>query len=391
MKVLMVHDYYRIRAGEEACFDREVALLERHGDEVVAYTRDNASIEGMGRLALAARTVWSRQDYRALRRAIRVFQPDVVHVQNFFPLISPAAHWASKAERAPVVQTLHNYRLLCPAGVLLREGRVCEDCLHWAVPWPGVLHGCYPQGRAATATAAAMLAAHRLLGTWRRACDVYIAQTEFMRRKFAECGLPEKRIALKPIFVEPDLGAGAGAGGYALFVGRLSREKGLGVLLAAWQRLGGRVPLKIVGRGPLEEEVAAAAGRLPEIEALGHVPRARLVALMQEARVLVFPSIWYEGFPAVLGEAFSTGLPVIASRLGSMETIVEHGRTGLHFAPGDAQDLAAKVEWAWTHPRELAQMRRAARAEFEVKYTAERNYRMLIEIYERAIAARSAQ
>jgi glycosyltransferase involved in cell wall biosynthesis len=391
MKVLMVHDYYRTRAGEDACFDRETALLERHGDDVATFTRDNASIDGMGRLALAARTVWSRQDYGVLRQAIRVFQPDVVHVQNFFPLISPAAHWASKAERAPVVQTLHNYRLLCPAAVLLRKGRVCEDCVHRTVPWPGVLHGCYPQGRAATAMAAAMLAVHRLLGTWRRACDVYIAQTEFMRRKFAEWGLPEEKIALEPVFVEPDLGAGAGSGGYALFLGRLSREKGLEVLLAAWQRLGGRVPLKIVGRGPLEEEVAVAAGRLPEVEALGHVPKARLVELMREARVLVFPSIWYEGFPAVLCEAFSAGLPVIASRLGSMETIVEHGRTGLHFAPGDAPDLAAKVEWVWTHPGELAEMRRHARAEFEVKYTAERNYGMLIEIYQRAIAARSAQ
>jgi len=295
-----------------------------------------------------------------------------------------------------VVQTLHNYRLLCPAAIFQRDGRVCEDCLGH-VPWRGVLHACYRDSRAATAAVALMLSVHRWLGTWSKMVDCYIALTEFARAKFIEGGLPAEKIVVKPNFVHPDpmavnhqssIANHKSPQGSALFVGRLSPEKGVRTLLAVWRRLGNRIPLRVVGDGPLRVELEAEAVRhgLSSVCFHGWLAPERTIEVIKVARFLVFPSESYETFGRVAVEAFACAVPVIASRLGAMQEIVEDGRTGLHFTPGDADDLAAKVEWAWTHPDEMQEMGRAARAEYEFKYTAERNYPMLMEIYERAIA-----
>jgi glycosyltransferase involved in cell wall biosynthesis len=230
-----------------------------------------------------------------------------------------------------------------------------------------------------------MLAIHRALGTWARMVDVYIALTEFARRKFIEGGLPAERIMVKPNFVTPDPGVGSGRGGYALFVGRLAQEKGLDTLLGAWRRLGGTAPLKIVGDGPLASAVAADVRGLAEVQWVGRQAPDQVRALMKEALVLIFPSRWYEGFPMVIVEAFAIGLPVVASRLGSMSSLIEHGRTGLHFRPGDEEDLAAQVAWAFAHPAEVEAMRGQTRREFEARYTADHNYEALMEIYQAAI------
>jgi glycosyltransferase involved in cell wall biosynthesis len=232
-----------------------------------------------------------------------------------------------------------------------------------------------------------MLTAHRALGTWTRAVDVYVALTEFARQKFVQGGIPAEKIVVKPNFLRPDPGAGEGRGRYVLFVGRLTHEKGVDTLLTAWERLGERVRLKVVGDGPLAPRVAEAAQRSGGIEWLGSQPKDQVLNLMREAQALLFPSLWYEGFPMVIVEAYAVGLPVIASELGSMSSLIDHGRTGLHFAPGDPQDLAARVEWASEHPAELKRMREEARAEFEAKYTARRNYQSLMKIYRTAAGA----
>jgi len=211
--------------------------------------------------------------------------------------------------------------------------------------------------------------------------DAYIVTTEFAREKFVRGGLPPERLIVKPNFVYPAPDPGKARDAYALFVGRLSPEKGVDTLLAAWKRAGVLMPLKIVGDGPLENEVADAIKGLEQVEWLGRQPRERVLALMRGASVLIFPSTCYENFPMTILEAFATGLPVIASNLGGMSSLIDHGRTGLRFRPGNPEDLAAKVEWALAHPGELAGMRREARGEFEAKYTAERNYKMLMEIY----------
>jgi glycosyltransferase involved in cell wall biosynthesis len=193
---------------------------------------------------------------------------------------------------------------------------------------------------------------------------------------------------VKPCFVHPDPGSRTGSGDSVLFLGRLVPEKGLRSLIAAWEHLDGSVPLRIAGDGPLRAELDTEIERrhIAGIKVLGRVPTANLLAEMKRARFLVFPSEWYEGLPLTIAEAFACGVPVVASRIGSMIELVEDGRTGLHFTPGDAADLAAKVEWAWTHPNEMEEMGRAARREYEKKYTAEQNYQGLMRVYETTMA-----
>ena len=386
--VLVAHNRYQQRGGEDESTGSEIALLRSKGHKVTEFIEDNERIVDLSLPRVALRTVWSQESYRQLRRLIREQRPDVVHVQNFFPLISPAVYYAARAEGVPVVQTLRNYRLLCSNGLFFRDGHVCEDCLGKSLPWPGVLHACYRGSRAGTVPVAAMISTHRALRTWTRMVDVYIALTEFARQKFLEGGLPGKKLTTKPNFVHPDPGPGEGRGGYALFVGRLSSEKGVDTLLRAWERLGGRIPLKVAGDGPLASQITEASGKAPGIEWLGRKPIEEVYARMGEASMLIFPSEWYETFGRVAVEAFAKGTPVIAANIGAIAELVDHGRTGLHFRPGDPEDLAAQVERALNGPTELALMRREARAEFESKYTAEENYRRLIEIYEMATERR---
>jgi glycosyltransferase involved in cell wall biosynthesis len=386
--VLLLHNHYQQPGGEDEVFAAEGALLEACGHRVLRHVLHNDSVAEMRRPALAKATVWNSVVYREIRALIRRDRPQVAHFHNTFPLISPAAYYAARAEGVPVVQTLHNYRLLCPNALFFRDGGVCEDCLGKMVPWPGVAHACYRASRSSSAVVAAMLTAHRTLGTWKAAVDSYITLTEFARQKFIQGGLPAEKIIVKPNFVHPDPGSGQGRGRYFLFVGRLSQEKGVDTMLAAWKRLGEKVPLKIVGDGELAPEVAEAAERLNEVEWMGRQPKERVLALMKDARALIFPSVWYEGFPMVIAEAYAVGLPVIASNLGSMSSLIDHGHTGLHLHPSDPDDLAAQVEWVSMHPAELRRMREEARREFEAKYTAERNYKYLMDIY-RAVVERA--
>ena len=380
MRLLLVHNRYLQPGGEDAVFEAERALLARHGHKVVTLVEDNARLREVHPLKAAVEAFWSQRAYRQVRTLIERTRPQVVHVHNTFLRLSPAVYYAAHVAGVPVVQTLHNYRLLCPGALLMRAGQVCEDCLGKILPWPGVLRGCWRGSRAQTSVVAAMLAVHRGLRTWSTKVDRYIALTEFARQKFIAGGLPAEKIVVKPNFVDPDPGLGTHQGGFALFVGRLSAEKGLPTLLQAWKNLPA-VPLKIIGDGPLEPEVRAFASRNSQVEVLGRRARDEVLQWMKMAQFLLFPSEWYEGFPMTLAEAFATGLPVIASRLGAMAEIVAHSRTGLLFEPGNPEALAEAVAWAWAHPKQMADMGREARREYEAKYTAERNYEMLMAIY----------
>ncbi len=383
MRILTVHNYYQIRGGEDECYEAEINLLREMGQQVEVYTEANERVASLSNLGLAAKTIWSQEGHQIVSRHLIDHAYNVIHVHNLFPLISPSIYYAAKAKQVPVVQTLHNYRLLCPNALFFRDGQVCESCIGKLVPYPGILHSCYRESQAASAGVAAMLTFHRALRTWTKMVDTYIALTEFARQKFIEGGLPAEKIVVKPNFVHPDPGVGSGQGGYALYVGRLSVEKGLDTLLVAWEHLKQPIPLKIVGDGPLADQVIEATKRLPHVTWLGRKPMPEVHALMGEAMFLIFPSKWYETFGRVAVEAFAKGTPVIAANIGAIAELVDAGRTGLHYQPGDAADLATKVEWALANPAELAQMRQAARAEFEAKYTAEKNYNQLIEIYQR--------
>jgi glycosyltransferase involved in cell wall biosynthesis len=376
-KILSVHNFYQQAGGEDHAFANEASILEQNGHTVVRYEDSNHRISSGAASGLAA--VWNESSYRKLLAVFRSEKPDLVHFHNTFPLISPAGYYAAAKQRIPVVQTLHNYRLLCAGATFFRDGKVCEQCLERQSLLPALVHACYRDSRPATAAVITMLAAHRAAGTWQRRVDVYVTLTEFSRRKFIAGGLPAERIAVKPGVLARDPGAGQGRGGYALFVGRLCEEKGIRVLSEAWQGLSG-IPLTVVGEGPLAGTVWPSG-----VTRLGRQSREDLLTLMKNAYVLVVPSIWYEGAPGVIMEAFACGVPVIASDLGSMPELVSNHQTGLLFKSGDAADLVRKVRWAFEHSEEMTPMRFAARREYESKHSPQENYRMLLGIYRRAI------
>jgi len=385
MNILMAHNYYQQAGGEDQVFADESQLLEQYGHHVHRLTMHNDQIDSTPQLKLLGQTIWNWDVYHELRSLIRQHQIQIVHFHNTFPLISPAAYYAAKAEKAVVVQTLHNYRLFCLNALFLRDGKVCEDCLDQPIPWSGIQHSCYRDNQAASAAVATMLTTHRLLQTWQQQVDTYIALTEFARNKLIQGGLPAAKVVIKPNFVDPDPGFGQGEGNDALFVGRLSVEKGIDVLLTAWERLGQKIPLKILGDGALAPQVSDAAEKWLGVEWLGRQPMEQVYALMQSAQFLIFPSKWYEGLPRTLIEAFACGTPVIASNLGTMSSFITPYETGLHFQPGNADDLVTQVEWAISNPQKLAQMRQNARSEFEKRYTSAESYQVLINIYHQSI------
>ena len=289
-------------------------------------------------------TVWSTESYREFKRLLEATRPDIVHFHNTLPLISPAAIHAAKALRIATVQTLHNYRLLCPSGLLHRNGRPCEDCMGKHFAWPGIVHACYRDSRPATAAVAIMLTAHRHMATWTDKIDMHIALTEFSRQKFIAGGIPAEKLVVKPNFVARDPGPGAGEGGYAIFVGRLTTEKGIKTLLAAWQMIQNRLPLKIIGDGPLSNVVAAAAAQVPGVEWLGERAHPAVLNLIGEASVLVMPSEWYEPFGLAIIEAFAKGTPVVGADIGSISSLIQDGYNGYLYKAGDPGDLAVKID-----------------------------------------------
>jgi glycosyltransferase involved in cell wall biosynthesis len=395
MVMLFVHNYYQREGGEDAGVRQERDLLAAAGHRIVEYSRSSEEIALNGissRIKLAAGALWSRRTYTELSSLLAKERPEVAFIHNTVPLISPSAYFACAEAGVPVVQTLHNFRFLCPAGTFLRDGKICEECVTSSL-FHSVRHGCYQDSSSASATLALMLTSQRVLGTWNEKVSCYVARTEFARKKFIEGGLPAERIVVKPCFVHPDPGPRTGSGDTVLFLGRLVPEKGLRTLIAAWTNLNGKIPLRIAGDGPLRGELEAEIERrrIAGVEVLGRVSDAELPGEMKRARFLVLPSEWYEGLPLTIAEAFACGVPVVASRIGSMIELVEDGRTGLHFTPGDASDLAAKVKWAWAHPKEMEEMARAARREYETKYTADRNYEALVKIYETARARAAMQ
>lgn len=386
MKVLMVHNEYLSSGGEDISFRLEVEMLRRHQCQVVTLVENNLRVDQLGRARTALRSIWSPETFGRVRSMLRNDQFDVVHVQNFFPLISPSVYYAARSEGVPVVQSLRNYRLVCAAGTFHRQGRVCEDCSGRAWPWPAIQHACYQQSCVGSAVVGAMQAVNQGLGTWFHIVDAYIAVSEFMRDKYVACGFPPDKIFVKSNFLDPDPGAGTGDGNFGLFAGRLTPEKGVKTLLRAWEMSGQPIPLKVAGTGPLMSLFTNGA-RLPSVEYLGWQPSEEVLRLMGSARFVVIPTEWYEGHPRTAVEAFARGLPVIASRIGAMAEMVEDGQTGLLFAHGDAEDLARKIRWALDHRERMSEMGERARAVYQQRYTAGTNYRQLSEIYRHVMAA----
>lgn len=385
VKILFIHNAYQQRGGEDAVVEAEIDMLRDHGHAVETYTRHNDEVSTLSKARLARQTLWSNRTQTEVTALIGAFQPDVIHVHNTFPLISPSLYWAAGRAGVPVVQTPHNFRLLCPQAMLLRDGQVCEDCLG-RLPWRSITRRCYRGSVAQSGILAGMLALHGVLGTWKDKVTRYIALNEFCRQKFMAGGLPACKIVVKPNFVDwapPARHADTGADdkdGHFLFVGRLSAEKGIEVLSRAI-RQAPELFLRVAGIGP----DAASLRAISRVDLLGALPGERVREEMSAALALVMPSVCQENFPRTIIEAFACGLPVIASRLGAMAELIRDGETGLLFEPRNAEELAQKMNWADTNRAAMRQMGMNARREYEAKYTPEINYRQLMGIYTDAI------
>lgn len=388
MKILLAHNFYQQAGGEDAVVAHEQALLTRYGHHVDTLFVENSAISGISQRILTAwQTSYSRKSRAEMARAIARLRPDIVHVHNFFPLLTPSIYDACCDAGVPVVQTLHNYRLVCARGDFLRGNHVCETCLYGS-PFNAALYRCYRGSRVGSLAVARMIARHRRSATWATKVNAFIALTDFARRKFIAGGLPPAKIEVKPNFVQ-DPGAAdrpqSGEPPTALFVGRISEEKGIETLVRAWKGL--NVSLVIAGDGPAASIVSNAS--LPRVRWLGRLSPDQISAWMRRAAFLVVPSIWYETFGMVVIEAFAHGVPVIASRIGALAELVDEGRTGRLFEPGNIEELRKLIEWAEQSPEALQAMGRAARATYEEKFTPERNYNMLMHIYSRCLSDRS--
>jgi glycosyltransferase involved in cell wall biosynthesis len=391
MRILVVHNHYQQLGGEDTIFATEADLLESYGHDVIRYTTHNDQVESMGPMSLTKATLWNSHSYKELRAIIQQKRPQVAHFHNTFPVISPAAYHAAKDEDVAVVQTLHNFRLLCPNGLFFREGKICEDCLGKPILYPGVINGCYRNSKTASAAVATMVKLHDVLKTWTKTIDIFIAYSDFALKKFIEGGLPADKFQFKTNFLHPAPDPGKGQGNYAVFVGRLSPEKGIRTLLDTWRKLDGKIPLKIVGDGPLAPLVKEATQENIGVDWLGRQPLDQVYKIIGEASCLIFPSEWYETFGRVAIEAFARGTPVVGSNIGAIAELITPFENGLLFTPGDSDDLLEKILWITSQPEKVSQMRHMARSGFEKKYTALENYQRLMEIYEIALSKVPAQ
>lgn len=384
MKILMLHNRYLLPGGEEQSCAAETALLREMGHEVELLEEDNRRIEELGQERTAVRTIWSRESYGRIQDRLRAGRHDILHVHNFFPLWSPSVYYAASRCGVPVVQTLHNYRLMCANALFFRDNAICQVCLHQFIPFSGIAHACYRDSRAASSVVAAMIGFHKVLGTWKNRVQVYVAVSEHARETYIQAGLPAEKIAVKPNFLHPAPEPGPGGGGYALYAGRLSPEKGILTMLSAWKSADCPLPLKIAGSGPLQDVVTDAARLTPTIEYVGSKPLPELLQLMGQAEFLVFPSESYETMGRTIMEAFAAGTPALVAAVGPPAAMVVPDETGFHFAPGNIAELRQRVEWCSRNLARLRAMRGHARAAFEKSFTGPANAEKLLSIYRQA-------
>lgn len=386
MKILQVHNYYQFSGGEDVVIKNEYELLTSQKHTVLQYLKNNSEIVEYSLLQkgkLFFDTSYSKKSYLEILELLKIEKPDVAHVHNTLPLITPAVYYACNELNIPVVQTLHNYRLLCSNAYLFKNGNVCEECIGKSL-YHSVKYGCYRDSRIQTFALARMVEKHRKLGTWSTKIDAYIALTNFSKIKFVEGGLPEDKIIVKPNFLSSDLGFNYNTQNYFLFAGRLDITKGIEVILEANKNVNQNAKILIAGDGSFKDKVISVFNE----NFLGQLNHNALMKYLKDSTALIFPSPLFENMPLTIVETFASGKPVIASNLGAMAELIEDGRTGLLFEPGNSDDLADKINWANEHKEEMRQMGINARKEYEEKYTAEKNYKILMDIYEKAIEYR---
>ena len=389
MKILLIHNYYQEYGGEDREYENEVELLRKRGHDVVEFTANNtmASEFSFGQwLTLPKNIIWSRETMKNLRAVLEREKPDIAHIHNTFFILSLSVYSVCKEFGIPIVQTIQNFRMFCASANFLRKEFICEDCAKAQFALPSIIHRCYHNSFPKTAAVASMISFHRSRKTWDAYVTLFIVVTEFIKNKFIEYGLDAHKLIIKPNFVEEDSGEGKRSGGYALFVGRLHEEKGVKTLLDACAKVK-HIPVKLVGDGPLYDYLCerVAANEITNVTIIGKCRKEEVLAWMKDAQFLIIPSEWYEGLPLTLVEAFSFGIPILASRIGSLENLIDNETNGLLFRAGDSCDLAQKMELIWSNQTLARDLGRKARKTYLELYTAEANYLLLMRIYNMAI------
>jgi glycosyltransferase involved in cell wall biosynthesis len=389
VKVLQVHNYYSSAAGgEETTLDSERELLLGRRHLVERFEVSNKSVESVS-LRTGAETIWSLRSYREMREVIRKRKPDLVHFHNTFILLSPSVYWAAAVEEVPVVQTLHNYRLTCANGLLMRNGRPCEECVG-RFPWPALAHRTYRNSLAATGAVVGMQQVNRLLGTYRNKVDAYITPTDFTKGVMVRAGLPPEKVFVKPNFVSDPLSTRERLPQRTeqiVFVGRVAYEKGVDLLLETWKRIDpSNTQLLIIGDGPERRDLMHDFGDLQGVEWRGWLGKEEVLREVSRSRCLVIPSRWYEVFPVVLLEALALGTPLIAPAHGGFPEVISSGYDGFLFTPNDVSNLASVLDRALRlDESSWLNLSKNARNSYLNRFTPEVNYPILMRIYEEAM------
>lgn len=386
MRILIIHNHYKQAGGEDTVFFAEAALLEQYGHQVERLTFSNDHVNTLEeKLNAAVGVVYNPVSARIIKEKILAFKPDVIHVHNFFPLVSPAVFFVAHQFKVPIVMTLHNYRLVCPSALLYYNGQVQLENVDEIFPVKAIFRKVYRNSFFQTASVVLTTGIHKMLGTWGDKVDRYIALTKGAADLFqySSLDLDLNKIVVKPNFTA-DLGRGYDTREpHYLYVGRLTKEKGIATLLQAHAL--NPFPLRIIGEGPLREAVEAHVAQYPSATYLGFQKKETVIEELKRAKALIFTSEWMETFGMTIIEAFSTGTPVIAAKIGGAEQLVQNSYNGLHYTPANAPELAAKVQQLEEEPLLLERLGQQAREDYESYYTPEANYAMLLQLYQEVI------
>ncbi len=383
MRILLIHNHYLEQGGEDEVVRTEKAMLKRFGHEVIFYERSNAELSHLNplqKIRYFTRDIfWSKKTYEEVCQIINEQKPDIAHIHNTFLMISPSVYEACFEKRIPVVQTLHNYRFLCPIGTFYRKTKVCEDCLKTGKK-SAVIHRCYKNSYIASSILINIIRFFFQNKILSQKINHFIVLSEFSLKKYLDNGFPTEKFSIKPNFLDFDPGISETQGQYALFVGGFFPYKGIRTLLKAWDKLKEDFPLKMIGDGPLFKRLKERFGK-SNIEFLGRKPFKEILEYLKGALFVIVPSECYENFPRIIVEAYACGIPVIASNLGAMKDLVKDHSHGLLFEAGNSDDLALKITHLIRNKALVQELGKNAREEYMRKYTFERNYESLMEIY----------
>lgn len=395
MKILIVHNFYGSSApsGENNVVNNEINLLRKYGHDVHLYGVSSDKIRNNGVISKSIVALSVPYNFRQLFKITKFakkLMPDIIHIHNTFPLLSNAI-FRGLHEVAPVVMTLHNYRLVCPAAIPLRNGSVCTLCIDNEAVSPSIRYGCYRSSKIATIPLALSVALHRKLNTFSRYVDGFIALSDFQAKKMALSLLPAESIHLKPNFIDNNVNIldMKDRDNTVTFIGRLSKEKGVDLLLTAWAQLSLDATLNIIGDGPLLATLTEKYAS-ENVTFLGGLAHAGAMSYLRRSKLLVMPSVWFEGFPMTLVEAFSLGVPAIVSDIGSLPEIVVDDKFGKKFKSGDVLSLKKTLHKLWHDETALMSYSQNAHTEYLASYTSSKNYAQLMMIYKRIINDRAA-